>query len=245
LIRSQSKRIKTAYQKFRAQIRLLFSDSIYASIGENCLTDDVLKRHGFKSITTPYSHSRSNLDYILQLEANSYATLLAPEHLAYEKINSLTVVRNRHNLHSDNIYQELHQNGFEFTHHDVINNPAHRESYRRKISRLTTFKGKKNIIFFYHYRLCQRQNFERLNKKLIQLQQYYRVNGKQCEINVFTQKIVSCKQDRGIEIQQPHSNIRLFFLKTLAEWAGDDDDLLWARGDDDLFKEMFNEITKK
>ena len=235
----------THLRKLRSEIRMFFRRNIYASIGENCLTDAVLARHGVKSITTPYSHARSNLDYVLQLEANNYAKFLAPECLAYEKFGDLTVVRNRYYSKSDPIYQEIHRNGFEFTHHDVIANAAHRESYQRKVSRMQKYKGKKNFILFYHYRFCEEQDFERIAGKLIELQKFYAIKGKFCQINVFTQAIVPTKEQRGLQIRQPAPGINIFVMNTIEEWSGSDGDLFWAKNDDDLLKEMLETVKKQ
>lgn len=41
---------------------------IWLSLGENCLSDNILSRHSLKSFSTPFSHARSNIDYALELE---------------------------------------------------------------------------------------------------------------------------------------------------------------------------------
>lgn len=132
----------------------------YISLGENCLTDNILERFGIKSFATPYSHGRSNIDYAIHLEREKYIDLLKIDFLYYGYAGKTKVVRNLHYSKSDNIFNEMHVKGFEFTHHDVINNETHRESYERKIERMLSIDDKSKIKFYYHYRNCDNQNLE-------------------------------------------------------------------------------------
>ena len=40
----------------------------WLSLGENCLPDNVLQRHGRKTLSTVFSSGRSNIDYAVSLE---------------------------------------------------------------------------------------------------------------------------------------------------------------------------------
>lgn len=44
------------------------NSTYYLSLGENCLADDILKRYKLKSFSTPYSPTRSNIEYAIQSE---------------------------------------------------------------------------------------------------------------------------------------------------------------------------------
>jgi len=245
LIKKISQFIIKRWRKLRAELRLFSRTSVLVSLGENCLTDAVLARHGVKAFTTPYSHGRSNLDYILQLEADHYADLLSVQYLIYEQVGTKTVVRNRYYLQCDPIYKPLHCKGFEFTHHDVIANLAHRKSYVRKIARLQKYKGKKHYIFFYHYRLCPNQDYKKLIEKMITLQKYYALGEKCCEINIFTQEIIYHKAQRTVHVTQYAPGIRLFVLRTLQPWEGNNDDHIWAKQDDDLLQIMLSSALQQ
>ncbi len=61
-------------------------ETVFLSFGENCLADNVLSRHDLKSFTTPYSHGRSCIEHILQLEYDRYKHLLCLEHLSYRDV---------------------------------------------------------------------------------------------------------------------------------------------------------------
>lgn len=221
------------------EAKQFFSNTIIVSLGENCLTDNLLARYSKKSLTTPYSHGRSNLDYAIKLESQNYEHLLDINNLSYHKVGELIVVRNMKNLISDNIYLDLHQNGFEFTHHDVIKNKSHIESYKRKIAKLIKYKGKKNFHFYYHYRINDNMNIPLIFSKAEIFLKYYQLNNKECEFTIFTQKIVESPEQRGVEIITHSKNVRAYIFSTIDIWAGNDDNIFWARNDDDLIKSMF------
>lgn len=233
-----TKRIQKYLKKTFFEKRLFCLRTFNVSIGENCLTDNILQRHGLKSLTTPYSHGRSNIDYAIKLEASNYSNLLNRKYLSYEKVGFQTVVRNIHYADSDHIFSEMHCRGFEFTHHDVIQNESHRESYQRKINRMLKYRGKKNFNFFYHYRLNKNQDLDLLFEKAKFFLSFYK-NRSRCRFNIITQEIVSDVKNRGIKVTHYAENVRAFIFKTLHLWGGKDQDIFWANIDDNLFKKMF------
>lgn len=108
----------------------------WLSLGENCLTDNILQRHGVKSFSTPFSHSRSNIDDALMLERNNFEGLLEKMNLRYDYVGKTKVVRSTLYNTCETIYNELHMKGFEFSHHDIIASENKRKSLQRKIQRL-------------------------------------------------------------------------------------------------------------
>jgi hypothetical protein len=219
---------------------LELSDNYFLSLGENCLTDDVLNRHGLKSFSTPYSHGRTNIDYAIDLEKGNYTGLLDTEYLSYKMMANKRVVRNGKYYKSDPIFIDIHRNGFEFTHHDVISCASHRRSCLRKINRLKRYKGRKNIRFYYHYRMNAGRDMSLIFKKAEQFLSYYQVNSRRCTLTIFTQDIVSTHEDRDVIEVRYSDSIRAYMLKTLQVWAGDDQDEFWARNDDDLIEKMLS-----
>ncbi|WP_298553314.1 DUF1796 family putative cysteine peptidase [uncultured Algibacter sp.] len=218
------------------------SNVYYISIGENCLTDNILNRFRIKSFSTPYSHGRSNLDYAIQLEKENYCNLLNSEHLFYEYIGETKVVRNKFYSKSDNIYIKLHQHGFEFTHHDVINNDLHRKSYERKLLRMKSLDKRKKIKFIYHYRHSNNKDLKLIAKKAEEFLICYQKKGVKCEFIFFTQEIILNKEERDIIKIHDENSVKGYSLKTLEIWQGDDQDVFWARKDDDLISKMIKDI---
>lgn len=211
---------------------------LHLSLGENCLSDEILGRHGLKTFNTPYSGTRSNIDYAIELERRGYAGLLDRDALERGWAGPARVVRNV-TLSCEPLYHELHSKGFEFTHHDPIDNEAHRESFRRKIARLDQLRGRGNVCFLYHYRINGRRDVQRIVDKAAELAGFYSHGGRLCRVIVFTQNIVDGADERGV-IETAHTeHVSAYTLKTLAPWRGDDQEAFWARKDDDLFARMF------
>jgi hypothetical protein len=232
------KKIIEIYRTYRRKI----SNTYYLSLGENCLTDDILNRHKLKFFSTPYSHGRSNLDYAIKLEKENYCNLLKSEYLYYDYVGDTKVVRNIYYSESDNIYKELHQNGFEFTHHDVINNDVEKKSYERKIFRMTTFSKNKTLKFLYHYRNNDNRDFKQIIKKAEEFLNLYKKRNIKCEFIFFTQDIISKKEQRVLTKIHDSNSIKGYVLKTLELWEGDSQEVFWARKDDDLLSEMIKDI---
>lgn len=231
-------KIKKVLVTNRRKLKLYFTKTCYLSLGENCLTDNILKRYGIKSFSTIYSNGRSNIEYAIHLEKESYQHLLNQKYLYFDYVNVKKVVRNNHYSKSLNIYHHLHQNGFEFTHHDVITDENAQESAKRKIIRLKKYRGKKNFKFFYHYRYNRHADLDMLIEKAKKFNALYNVNNKKSEIIVFTQKLVKKSEERKLEKYHIDKTIKVFILHTLDIWQGDDNNILWAKNDEDLLAEM-------
>lgn len=219
---------------------------IYLSIGENCLTDIILERHGLKSFSTPYSYARSNIDYAIALEENNYSNLLSKDSLYYANEQGLPpkAVRSKHIVKCANIYSQAHQKGFEFTHHDVIGDKEHFDSYTRKIERMRQNKvGVHPLCFFYHYRNNPNMNIDKLLSKIVEFLDFYNHdNIKKAMAVVFTQQID--KKEKFLEQFNIKKNILLFKLHTPQIWAGKDENVFFAKNDDDLIAEMLKQTKE-
>lgn len=237
-MKTKIKIIKKIYKDFKNRI----AKTHYISLGENCLTDNILQRNNLKSFSSPFSHGRSNIDYAIQLEKENYRNLLNPKFLIYDYVGELKVVRNRYYTVSDNIYNDLHRNGFEFTHHDVINDEPQRRSYERKILRMKSFDKRKKLKFIYHYRNNENDDLSLIFNKAIEFLSFYQKRGIKCDFIFFTQEIVLKREEREIIKVFNSNNIKGYIFKTLDLWAGDDQEVFWARKDDDLIKKMLKEI---
>lgn len=222
-----------------------YSDVYYLSLGENCLTDNILERFKIKSFSTPYSHARSNIEYAIILEREKYRNMLNPDYLFYEYVGETKVVRNRFYSSNSIIFNELHSNGFEFTHHDVKESSTHNKSYYRKISRMLSFDRSKKLKFLYHYRSNENLNTVEIAKKAEEFLKLYQDRGIQCKLYFFFQDIVNEEIERSIVKTHNSKNVKGYCLNTLELWAGDDDEILWARKDDDLIAIMIGDFKKE
>jgi hypothetical protein len=218
--------------------------TVWLSLGENCLPDDILKRHKFKSYSSPYSSARSNIDYALALEEDGYSTFLDPETLVRGEVSGAGVVRSAKFVGCDPIYRDLHMNGFEFTHLDVISSPDARASYERKAGRMLELRGKRDVVFLYLHRHSATSNLPMLRAKLERFADLYRSDTARCTIALFYQMPLSSLGERRIETNHS-AGLLEFVFHTQHEWAGKDQNIFWARNDDDLIAQMLGEIAER
>lgn len=217
-------------------------EHLWLSLGENCITDDILKRHKLKSFSTPYSSGRSNIDNILQLEANNYKGLLEHKNLDQTIFWGKSVVRSKIYNKSDDSYHQSVSNGFEFTLHDPINSTDHFESFTRKISRMQSIRNSENIVFLYYHRKSPNSQITELRNKLSSLSDIYSGECNICKVVLFHQTLVLRKEDRGLKIKNTGNNIIEFEFFTENLWEGNEPNIFWGRVDDDLISLMLKNI---
>lgn len=245
MISNKLRTIRQRLRKYSCQLMLLHtSKALWLSLGENCLTDSILQRYGIKSFSTLYSHGRSNIDYALFLEKNDYKDILNIENLRYDNIGKDKVVRSTLANSCDAIFSELHMNGFEFTHHNVIDSEKDKESAKRKIQRMLAIRGTEDVVFFYHHRINPNSDFDSLFNKALELSKYYRLNGRMCHIIIFFQRIITEDTNRGIHYRTVLPGIHSFELCTKEIWGGNNPNILWATVDDDLIYKMVKTSVK-
>ena len=237
------KKINVKYNIILNELKIIRSKKLYLSFGENCLSDNVLERYKLKSFTTPFSHGRCNIEYILNLEKDKYKGFTSLENLKYEDLNGKEVARLQNYRTIQNTYHELQMNGFEFTHHDIIKDDNLKIKFKKRVLKLLQYKGKKKYIILYHHRFCAETKFELLIEHLNVLKSLYSNNKNNSEVVLFKQAIVPNELDRKIEYIQ-YKNIHIFNFYTLNIWEGDIPEILWAKCDDDLIIKMIEKIKR-
>ena len=61
---------------------------------------------------------------------------------------------------------------------------------------------------------------------------------------IFAQKLVTACDDRKIEYRKVNDHIHFFEFYTQAFWCGINQDLFWARVDDDLIQLMIEQVKE-
>ncbi len=237
------KKIKKMLKKIKKHIKKiikLLNKNIVFSIGENCLTDNILARNGLKSFSSPYASARSNVEYILNFEKEEFKDFLNPEFLVYEPNSNGLVPRNKKHTETFNNYHNSCVNGFEFTHHDVIGNKDAKKKIIKRCKRMLALKNK-NIIMLYHHRFCEDTDMKMLNEHLNSLAESYEKRGNTVSVFLFTQKIVPSEDKRRVE-RLVDGKINTYVFHTMNVWGGDNEEYLWARCDDDLIETMIKDI---
>ncbi len=236
-------KIKRKLNTLRKEIKRIsrsFNKKKYLSFGENCLTDDILSRYDLKSFSSPFASGRSNVEYILQIQKDRYKDFLNPKFLEYGYEGEVKVVRQKQYSKLLNIYDASCMNGFEFTHHDVIANNRARASIERRVHRMQSLENC-TLYIFYHHRFCRDTNINLLIKNLNNLKQIYENQCKKVYLIAFTQKLVSEERERKVE-KKYTDGIYMYYFYTLNIWAGNNQDIFWARCDDDLIGQMINDV---
>ena len=213
------------------------TNRIYLSLGENCLTDNILSRYGLKSFTTPFSYCRSNIEYILDLERNNYENFVSGEFLKYGDLNGKPVPRLNTHVILENNYHHLLKNGIEFPSHDVIKNQKYWQKLVKQAIKLKAFLGKRKYILLYHHRVCEDSDFELLLMHLSELKKYYSTEEYECQVVLFKQIIIP-KGSKKKLIYQKNSDIHIFDFYTHHTWTGSDQRRYWAFIDDSLISKM-------
>jgi len=217
------------------------SGNLYLSFGENCLTDHILGRYLLKSFNTPFSHCRSNIEYILDLERNNYENFVKGEFLQYGDLNGKPVPRLKTVLHLENNNHHLHMNGIEFSNHDVIRNHKHWRGILAQVKKLKSFLGKRKYILLYHHRVCEGNNPDLLLRHLSELKTYYSSGEFECEVVLYKQTIIPRELKKELTYQKK-SDIHVFDFHTYHSWSGRDQRKYWAYTDDSLIRKMLKMI---
>lgn len=218
----------------------------FYSIGENCLAHGVLQRHGVAPLlATPFSHARSNIDYATQLVETDFVDMLTPRFLRHEQRNKTRMPV--HSLYTceAGLYEKSVCNGFEFSHHDVIDDAESRASCARKAQRfLDGLSGTGAACFVYHYRLHRKQDIARVAAKLRRFEELCRARcGRPISVAMFTQRLVDRDDLRRMELQT-FDGLPVAILHTRQKWCGTDPDQFWGRVDDDLFAQMIRAFER-
>ncbi|EMA4559445.1 DUF1796 family putative cysteine peptidase [Klebsiella pneumoniae] len=219
--------------------------TIWLSLGENCLPDDVLRRFYLKSYSSLFASGRSNIDYILNMHENDYNGLLDRKHVVYGKIGDENVLRSSIYNTCERFYHEMHLNGFEFTHHDWLKKPELKHTLERRIMRMKSEIGKFDISFLYLHRISENSNIEEIKSRLLKLSKLFSKDGHKCTVIFFYQKIVSNKKERKLVIRSEELPILEYELHTLNLWEGNNQRIFWGKKDNDLLKKMLKNAKKK
>lgn len=230
-------RARNASVKLARELRIRLQEKLYLSFGENCLPDNILDRHGLKSFATPFSHGQSNVEYILNLERDKYKYFMDPGSMQYRTLGNKEVPVLMKYREINNDYFRFQKDGVEFTHHDVIKNAGLRTSMTRRVERLHRYIGRKRYIILYHHRLCEGTDQAMLVRHLGELKEIYAGGKGRAEVVCFTQRLVDNASDRKLAYEL-RDGIHLFTFHTLQMWHGGDDEVFWARRDEDLVGRM-------
>ncbi|MGY5958275.1 DUF1796 domain-containing protein [Kosakonia sp. BK9b] len=242
-LKSLKKRVSNLHKKWIYRNNFS-SEVLWISLGENCLPDDILRRHHRKSFSSVFSSGRSNIEYILQMEKDDYRNLLKPEFLQPFPDGTHTVVRSTCYNRCTGHYSERHMLGFEFTHHDPLNIKEDHRAFKRRIERQLSYRGTKNFVFLYHHRITEQSDLLLLKAHLNEFLSLYNTGGCECKMVLFYQHIIPQASAKHIDFTPHDSGLLEFVCHTHEIWGGDDLETFWAKKDDALFADMFTTVDR-
>lgn len=234
-------KLKAVHREIKRIFRS-FDKKKYLSFGENCLADNILSRYNLKSFSSPFASGRSNIEYILQIQKDGYRDFLNPLFLEYGYEGEVRVVRQKQYKELINKYDDSCMMGFEFTHHDVIADERKRASMERRVRRMQSLRNC-TLYILYHHRFCKDTDMDLLVQHLNELKTIY---DNQCEkvyLIAFTQIPVSNEKERRVE-KKYIDKIYIYYFYTLNLWAGNDQDIIFAKCDDDLISQMIEDVKR-
>ncbi|MDD2884820.1 MAG: DUF1796 family putative cysteine peptidase [Dechloromonas sp.] len=236
-------KVKHLINRIRQQLQSLRHKAVWLSLGENCLPDDILRRHGKKIFSSPYSNGRTNIDYALALESENYKNLISPAYLVRGEAFGQGVVRSTH-YQCAPIFDASCSAGFEFSHHDPLGSTDDRASFQRKIDRLLKIRGQESVVFLYHHRWTERSDLPRLREKLQQFARFYTAPGVRCVMVLFYQNLTAPKETSYLTEWPVTGDQMEFTFHTRDYWMGTDQEIFWARNDDALIVSMLEKVEQ-
>lgn len=213
---------------------------LYLSLGENCLCQDIINRNGLNTFNTIYSYARSNIDYASYLESINYYKFLDRDSLKLAPMDGGCYFL-KLTEYCDDMF--IYKYGFEFTHHDIVTNTNHYNSFVRKIFRMDRVRYNEDMCFFYHHRANKLSDVLKLKYKMSDFERFYKRNNKVYFVLMY-QSIVNSKEKRKVEIKIDNNIFECCFC-TLAMWAGNDPKIFWAKNDDALIKKAIGFIRSQ
>lgn len=198
------------------------------SLGENCLPSHYFKIIGLNQETNLFDNCRSNIEYLIQI-MDDIDQLVNKDNLYLKVVEKKRVVtKNKLYFNNYNIYCPYHMDQYEFTHHDLINNKDHYDSFCRKVERFKNLGS--NIMFVYNYKYNENNNITMLTN-LVKIF-LNKVKGRCC---IIYQVISSESSFYDITYD---GNIIIVKFTSKEPWINDN----WNRETD---KEMLVELFKK
>ena len=203
---------------------------------------NVLRRHGLKAPSTPYSSCRSSIQHLHHFETTNYSDFFNLDYIVEANAFSGNAIYNIRKQ-SERYFKQGAHKYYEMTHHD-IRKTEDSELLRRRVIRMIKARASKDHhILFYHHRSTNGFELSRgeIKKCLGDILGLYNNASAIC----ISQKIIPNARERGIEATIcGKAKITFSTLKTLQQWSGYDLDLFFGKCDDDLLKKALEVHAK-
>lgn len=212
---------------------------VIVSIGENCLVDYYLKLLKVKNESFVFDNCRSNIEYVDQIIRSNFSKLIDKKYLFLKTVEKTRLVT-KNNIYSvsNNIYCPYHVDGFEFTHHNLVDNINDYNSFMRKICRFRELlKSDMKIKFVYNYKFNQNYDKDCLIRLVnIFINNLATVYGNKFKIIVISQELLSDHSETLFTVENKSEYLQHIHVKSCALWLNDN----WnGKTDEALLIELF------
>lgn len=195
----------------------------HISLGENCFTQNLLKRYGLSSDAGVFSFVGCNIELINLILDDKFKNFLNQDYYEYATFGGQKCLVNR-------FYGKEKSHHIRFPHHDIINCKSHNDSFVRKVNRFKDNIKSGNIVFWYNYRYIENDDVDLI---LSSFREFDNKIGGENRYVIFNQRI-----DREIKefnhLKMGKFNIIECFDKNI--WHGD------SNYDGKTFKEQFDRL---
>jgi hypothetical protein len=204
----------------------------WVSLGESCISQDIINSLGIKTIVSPYSWAFSSIDHIINLQEEEFA-------IDDYCQTTCPVLQEKYSVHktsknnNDSFFVETGKS-LAFRHHDFFSNNEDYETIKRRMDRYKSLNSN-DVVFLYNYRIGQTKENEYVRSRLEYfLTKYY---PKAKALMFYEVK----SEQRGIDLIEDKNNVFEFKLKTTISY---EDNLgAWQREPDrDLHKQMLDYV---
>jgi hypothetical protein len=206
----------------------------WVSLGENCLSQEIINDLGVKTIVSPYSWGFSTIDHIINLQEEDFL-------INYYEQNTCPKWEEKYSVHktsknsNDSFFVETGKILI-FRHHDFFSNNEDYEKIKRRMDRYKSLNSDE-IVFLYHHRIGQTANPEYVRSRL----EYFLLEYYPKAKALMFYEVES--EQRGIRLIQDKNNVFEFEVKTTASDKTESQG--WKKASTrDLHKEMLDYVLE-
>jgi hypothetical protein len=214
------------------------NEKTWLSIGENCLTQNIINTLKLKSLSTPFSWAISNIDHIIYAmeeknifknKENFYITNDQETKVFYRYSDHTT---KKHFAKNSEVLEKMH-----FPHHNFIEKIEDFKKITTRHQRLYDLSNTDNLIFLYHYRSpdideYSHKSLEYVRERLSYFKETFFPNSK----IVMFYKLYN--ETKDVVLINEKDIIEIMILSPENKWQGPGN--TFAKKDEDLHKKMID-----
>lgn len=203
----------------------------WLSLGENCLSQNIINDLGLKTLTSPFAWTSVTIDHILNIQDTEFSKL----DYDYYPVDTNGIAGPWHKTSKnsdDSIFAERHHQMY-FFHNDFLAKEEEYNKIARRFERYHSLAIEKNV-FLYHYRYSNNMNVAYVRSKLEHFIATYYPNS----VAVLLYQTIA--PNKSVNLVSESNSVLEFDIHTDMTWDGEN----WnAKNDRWLHKEMIDVVS--